>query len=1194
MNKWGITAKFLLVPIVSVALLALAIAFTAVTQSRYDSVARLGVESQTTRARHFAEILDKLSAEHAQYLDVATARLAGATGPNERKGLNALLGALLDLNADLDTAAVDVSARDADAANLAAASKELSDFQDVVARLSLERSAAQIRADVVQSNQHFTRISTSLAAVLSSARMHGDAAFRELESEVRRSLTILAVVMVLVGTLAILLTVWARRAITRPLGAVAAGMRHFREDAATPVSVAVESQDEVGEIVTGFNELVASVQQRERALAASTAQLREGNVALQSEVRDRRSAETQLLRSRELLEAAQAAGGIGVFDLDLDNRLLHGSGQFFQLQGLDPATETMPQDQWLALVHPDDLEVLIAAFTGAIATGGAYREEYRILRVDRTVRWVTSAGRIIAGEGPGTRRIVGSLMDITERKQSELALRDAEARLARAVRGTSDGLFEHDVTSDRIWFAPRVAELLGYPPAGFARTVDDFERLVHPDDRALRAEALAGHLERGATYDIEFRARDVAGDWQWIRSRAHTQRDAASDSIILSGSLQLVTDRRLQAAELERARTAAEEANRAKSQFLANMSHEIRTPINGIIGMTHVLLDSPLADAQRECVEILRSSGKALLTLINDILDVSKVEAGKMELELIELDVRAVVDDSLGAVAMTAFGKDLEVAAHVAADVPARLRGDPGRLRQCLVNLLGNAIKFTQHGEVTVEVELLACEESSAVLRFAVADSGIGIAPDRLDRLFQQFSQVDSSTTRHFGGSGLGLSIVKRLAALMGGEVGVSSNPGAGSRFWFTVRFELAACAAPPRQGPAVLVLESNAVAGRFLARQLGSLGCVAQWCADAATLERALGAAASAAPLVVMIDSRLQGADPLAIAARCRAAAAAPLIVLLSRLGAAPAQLPPGIDAILTKPVRGLQLAACLDRIQGAPLGSDPSSDGAEAPSRLARVLLVEDNAVNRRVAEHQLKRLGCTVGSAGNGIEAIAAVSAGDWDVVLMDCQMPLLDGFDATREIRRREAGGVHVPIIALTANALSGDREACLAAGMDDFLSKPLEPAALAACIERWARRPQPAPAQAAPAQQPTRATAVADGPPPVDLAELHELTDGDADFQRELIDVFIASGDSTLAALRDALGAGDLAAVRRHAHSLKGASANLRARALAARALAVEDAATAGDLATCREAGTALENDYRATSEFIGARRAALA
>jgi CheY-like chemotaxis protein len=608
--------------------------------------------------------------------------------------------------------------------------------------------------------------------------------------------------------------------------------------------------------------------------------------------------------------------------------------------------------------------------------------------------------------------------------------------------------------------------------------------------------------------------------------------------------------------------------------------------------MAHMLLDSPLPAGQRECVEILRSSGESLLALINDILDVSKVEAGKLELEEIELDVRAVVDDALSAVAMSALGKDLDVAAHVAADIPFRLRGDPGRLRQCLVNLLGNAVKFTSQGEVTIEADLVSLEDQSAVLRFTVADTGIGIAADRLDRLFQQFSQVDSSTTRHFGGSGLGLSIVKRLAALMGGDVGVSSHPGEGSRFWFTARLEVGALATVPAPGVRVLVLESNPTAGRFLARQLESLGHAAESCATAQQLEKTL--TPTGAPVVVLIDGRLMDGDPLAVAARCRGLPQSPFIVLLNRLGDAAARPPVGIDAVLTKPVRSLQLSACIERLRAAPPGPREESAPQAAEHPAWRVLLVEDNAVNRRVAEHQLTRLGCVVGIATNGVEAITAVAERTWDLVLMDCQMPVMDGFDATREIRRLEASGRRVPIIALTANALAGDRDACLAAGMDDFLSKPIAPAALAGCVERWATQRGPTAAALPLATSADLGFDLCTPRPPVDLVALNELTDGDTEFQRELIDVFIASGDTTLAALREAMQSEDLPSVRRYAHSLKGASANLRAAALAARALVLEQAAAAGDVAECQRTSAALENDYRQASEFIGARRAELA
>jgi len=1195
MKQWGITAKLLLIPVSSIALLVAALAFTAHTQSRYDSVARQGVSRRIEEGRRYAAILNTAHKLHSQYLDLATARLARAIGPKEQRGLHALLGATMDLNAEIDDLARDGAGPAPSTSQLDAASQALTDFQGALAHLSLDASPEQVHADVVASNEEFRRLTAALTAMIASAESRGDESFSQLEGYVSRSLAILAVVMLVAGALALGMTIWARRAVARPLGAVASAMRRFHEDPAAMLPVAARSGDEVGEIVAGFNELVASIRERERALEDSSRQLRDSNVALQNEVRERRAAQTELLHSREFLEIAQSAGGIGVFDLDLSSHMMQGSGSFFALQGIDARVGAITQDQWLGLVHPDDLEPLVSAFAAAVESGGAYRTEYRIQRLDRSVRWVGSAGRVISDPG-GIQRIVGSMMDITERKQAELALQETEARLERAVRGTSDGLVELNLSNGQLWFAPRVAELLGCQAADLPDTVRGFGRLLHRGDFGRLIEATREHLRHGTPHDVEFRIRDARGGWQWLRSRAQANRDAGTGATILSGSLQLVTDRRQQAAELERARAAAEQANQSKSDFLANMSHEIRTPINGVIGMTHVLLDTPLSESQRECVEIVRSSGEALLALVNDILDFSKIEAGKMELERIDFDVRSVIDDALGSVALAALGKDLELAADVAADVPMIVRGDPGRLRQCLVNLLSNAVKFTTQGHVAVEVEALAATAAGVALRFTVTDTGIGIPADRLDRLFREFSQVDSSTTRHYGGSGLGLSIVKRLAGLMGGAVGVASTADVGSQFWFTAELAVAAAAASAEARPfaaRALVLDSHPVATRSLVRQLEALGCAVQAFGDEASFITALDGAAAGA--IAMVDVRLL-TGPLADAlARARARPATPRLVLLAPLGLAAAP-PAGFDAILSKPVRRQQLSACVGGLVPAqPPPAAAASAAAAAARPGCRVLLVEDNAVNRRVAEHQLRKLGCAVSIACNGVEGVTAALGDSFDLVLMDCQMPLLDGFDATRQIRRHEAGGPRrLPIIALTANALAGDREACLAAGMDDYLSKPLEPAALAACLERWTARAAeaeptavaggPVPAAPAPAAPPPDAAEAT-----IDLAALRELTDGDAEFERELLSVFVASGDTALAALIAALGAADLPAVRRHAHTLKGASANLRARPLAARAQALEAAAAAGNLGRCRETFGELERDYRRTAEFIAAR-----
>jgi PAS domain S-box-containing protein len=874
------------------------------------------------------------------------------------------------------------------------------------------------------------------------------------------------------------------------------------------------------------------------------------------------------------------------------------------LLGLARGTR-VDRQAWLDRLHGEDREAALHPARDEGDDGRRYRSEYRIVRPDGEVAWIAEQGVSVHDHDGRMVRLSGALQDVTARKRAEQALADAQARLSRAVRGTSDGLWEMEYETGRIWFAPRVAEQLHFDPDRLPATSAGFLQLVHEEDRSTLSARMKDHVVTGAPYDVEYRVRDGHGQWQWIRARARAERTEGTGPLIVAGSMQLVTDRRREAEELRRAREVAELASRAKSEFLANMSHEIRTPINGVIGMTHVLLDTPLDEEQRECVEIVRSSGESLLGLINDVLDFSKIEAGRMELEQIDVELRDVVDEVLGALALHASAKDLELVAHVAAGVPGRLRGDPGRLRQCLTNLVANAVKFTTEGHVAVDVDRLPGPADHARIRFVIADTGIGIAPDRVERLFREFTQVDSSTTRLYGGTGLGLSIVKRLATLMGGEVGVESEPGRGSRFWFTALLPLAeaqgvsvaaAAATGPtatattdtpdtadlptadaRNGVRVLLLASRDVTARYAAANLATQGYTADWRTDADEFLRDLDAAAHAhRPYrVALLDAELPGVDRDALVGKVRRRHPEVRLIGLARLGTVRGTAGSvSFDAGLTKPVRQRSLVQCVARlVSGDAVPAAPVTAAGAGFER--RVLLVEDNAVNRRVAEHQLRKLGCRVGIATNGAEAVAAWEHGDWQLVLMDCQMPVMDGLAATRAIRAHEPPARRTPIVALTANALQGDREACLAAGMDDYLPKPFSPAALRDVVERWV----PAPANGG-----TR-TAV-----PVDFDALREVTGGDADFERELVEVFVASGDRELAALLAALSASDLRSVQRHAHGLKGASANMRARPLAGAAQQLEAAAAAGDAGACTARAHEVEREFRRAAEFLGAGR----
>jgi signal transduction histidine kinase/CheY-like chemotaxis protein len=517
---------------------------------------------------------------------------------------------------------------------------------------------------------------------------------------------------------------------------------------------------------------------------------------------------------------------------------------------------------------------------------------------------------------------------------------------------------------------------------------------------------------------------------------------------------------------------AADVANRAKSEFLANMSHEIRTPMNGVIGMSELIMDGTLSDLQRDYAETIRDSGRALLTVINDILDFSKIEAGKVELESSSISIRAVVADVSRLVAIEAHAKNLEITAHVDAAVPEWVLGDAGRVRQVLLNLCGNAVKFTHQGEVAVSADVVAQDPASVTLRFAVRDSGIGIPTDRLHTLFKPFSQVNASTTRRFGGTGLGLSIVKRLSEMMGGESGVVSHEGAGSTFWFSAIFGIdrtpSVFAASSRRtleqfkGRRVLAVDDSATSRAVIKSQLDQYQVEIECVASADAAWRALMAAREAGqPFeVALIDRQLPDCDGVEFGkriARDAALQATRLIILTSTLhGDEPLFRQQGFAAFLTKPVSQRHLAECLQATlfgTTAPVRT-PERPSAPQPATGHLILLAEDNIVNVKVACRTLEKLGLRVEVARNGREAVDAWATGRFDLILMDCQMPVLDGYEAAREIRRREWAGRRIPIVAFTAHAMKDHDLECKAAGMDDCLTKPLDRERLQACLNRY--------------------------------------------------------------------------------------------------------------------------------------------
>ncbi len=661
-------------------------------------------------------------------------------------------------------------------------------------------------------------------------------------------------------------------------------------------------------------------------------------------------------------------------------------------------------------------------------------------------------------------RFIGLVRDITKRKQVVEDLRQSEARNVEILDHLEDAYSEVDLHGNYVFVNDAYCRL-------FNRTREDVVGHTYKDffdrERSVGLRDAYQQVYRTGKPVKGFEHESQPG--RFTELSIWLKRDQKGQPIGFASSIRDCTERKLHERELAEAKQAAEAANKAKSAFLANMSHEIRTPMNGILGMTELALSTELTPEQSEFLGLVKSSAEALLVILNDILDYSKIEADKMALDPVPFNLSEMVGDAMKSMALAAHKKGLELAVDIGPDVPQDVLADAVRLRQVLLNLVGNSIKFSHTGEIVLQIKAQELQPEHAVLVFSVRDTGIGIAPETRARLFEPFEQADSSTTRHYGGTGLGLAICKRIVQLMGGAIWVESAPGAGSTFYFTARVGVVPV---PRSQPIqpdlgslpVLIIDDNATNRRILfetAKQWGMLPDEAD--SGALGLQKLEAAARSGCAYgLILLDEQMPGMGGLEVIERIRkhqVLSGATILMLSSsdQSSSAARCRQMGVETYLIKPVKPAELLEMIRRAVGAwkpSLRSSPRPNAA--PARPLSVLVAEDNPVNQKVTVAMLHRMGHRAVVAADGAEALVKWNEGQVDLILMDVQMPAMDGLEATRRIRLEErAGGGHVPIVAMTAHAMSGDRDRCLEAGMDDYVSKPVSRAALELALARCA-------------------------------------------------------------------------------------------------------------------------------------------
>ena len=913
------------------------------------------------------------------------------------------------------------------------------------------------------------------------------------------------------------------------------------------------------------------------------------------DITEQRASERELHESREAFRVLFENAPLGIYRMTSAGEIVLANPALLQMLGYQRLEDVPNRDE----LH---VEYDRETFRRMLVRGAVRALETLWRRSDGTTVHVSENAKALFDAKGAVACYEGMVEDITDRKATEAALRATQERYRHIIENASEIIYRADYRGTFTFANPAAERITGFSSAELLGK--HYGDLVEPDFREAAERFYRAQFEsRAASTYFEFPMITKSGARIWIgqnvRMLADGERVAGFEAVARD-----ITQRVEMEAELARARDEAIQSARTKSEFLANMSHEIRTPMNGILGMAGLLVATPLAPEQREYAETIRASGESLLAIVNDVLDLAKIEAGKLTVEPTDFDIDDLLEGVTDVFAERAAAKRLRFRTVVYPDVVRRLRGDSLRIRQILLNLVGNALKFTDQGEVNVSVMQREERDMTVVLWFLVTDSGIGIPAPVQSRLFTPFTQADGSTTRRYGGSGLGLAVSKQLVEAMGGEIGVASVEQQGSTFWFTLPLQKqAASIVPPRpkwdlsQYRALLV-DANNVNRLVVSRHLAATHIVLE---EVDTGAEAVQRLADEHFDVVIFDMQLPDENGLSFARALRLRYPTLGIVMTTSMGRRKSDMAAfrgaGLDAFLLKPIRRAQICDTVSRVLNAEILIPDLSDvfDSDPPPNLGRVLLVEDNAVNQLVALGQLRRIGYECVTAGSGIEAMEMLRDQTFDAILMDGQMPGMDGYEATRQIRQKEK--TRTPIIALTAHALQGEREKCLAAGMDDYLAKPVSQEQLAEMLRRWVTKP---------ASDGTNRTDGTDGTirtkdetspigpirpiaadDPLDRERISTFLEMHTGFLEGLVETFRSDIPTRLDALRAAAASGNPEHVADVAHAIKSSTGSVGARRMHELATSLEEQAKEGRVSDALEAVAQLAAEFDRVNAAFG-------